>query len=246
MSNTLKNYVSLELNISPEDLNDDDIFNLQINRLKKKYKDYIGLSFNVENSYLIKRIIIRFDASIIKNIVYSINNIPIDCESSSINSMKIVDIKPIKKSELTDKELYDFFNYTSNVFDDTKEFQEYYGLMDDTKNIPYFIEDEKLNVKIGHLHEELEEIEKAVKNKDLSEFADAIIDLIYVAAGLGALCKLPMHALWNDVQNSNMVGKERVTSLDNATKRKSTFDVRKTAEWVGPRGKDIIKIESEK
>jgi hypothetical protein len=103
-----------------------------------------------------------------------------------------------------------------------------------------------LDVKIGHLKEELAEIEKAAANGDLVEFADGIIDLIYVAAGLGALCRLPMHQLWNDVQNSNMVGKERVTSLDNATKRGTTFDVRKGPNWVGPRGADIIKIATEK
>ena len=100
-------------------------------------------------------------------------------------------------------------------------------------------------MKIGHLKEELAEIEKAAENGDLAEFADGIIDLIYVASGLGNLCRLPMHELWNDVQNSNMVGKERVTSLDNATKRGSTFDVRKGPNWVGPMGKNIIENISE-
>ena len=100
-------------------------------------------------------------------------------------------------------------------------------------------------MKIGHLEEELAEIKKAAENGDLVEFADGIIDLIYVASGLGNLCRLPMHQLWNDVQNSNMIGKVRVKSLSDATKRGSTFDVKKGPNWVGPRGADIIKIATE-
>lgn len=249
---SLVEYIKNEFGLSAIDLND---IKLYYNKLKNKFKDYIGLSIYVDNKS-INRYIINFNEEINKQTIsinhnvkininaYSIDNVFIDFKAFDVNSMKIIDIKPIKKDELTTEELYKFFNYKANVFDDTKLFQEYYGLMDDTKNNPYFIEDDKLKVKIGHLHEELGEIEKAVENKDLSEFADAIIDLIYVAAGLGALCKLPMHELWNDVQNSNMVGKERVKSLDTATKRKTTFDVRKTKDWIGPRGKEIINYVS--
>lgn len=249
---SLIEYIKNEFGLLAIDLND---VKLYYSKLKNKFKDCIGLSIYVDNKS-INRYIISFNAEINKQTInvnrnvkininaYSIDNVFIDFKAFDVNSMKIIDIKPIKKDELTVEELYKFFNYKANVFDDTKLFQEYYGLMDDTKNNPYFIEDDKLKVKIGHLHEELNEIEKAVENKDLSEFADAIIDLIYVAAGLGALCKLPMHELWNDVQNSNMVGKERVKSLDTATKRKTTFDVRKTKDWIGPRGKEIINYVS--
>jgi hypothetical protein len=144
---------------------------------------------------------------------------------------------------MTPEEIAMLFNHISNVFDDTFDFQVKYGLMtreEMFEKAPYFIQKDNLMMKIGHLEEELAEIKKAAENNDIVEFADGIIDLIYVAAGLGNLCRLPMHQLWNDVQNSNMVGKERVTSLDNATKRGSTFDVRKTDKWVGPRGAEII------
>ena len=97
-------------------------------------------------------------------------------------------------------------------------------------------------VKVGHLHEELDELEKAWANGDLAEAADALIDLVYVANGAMNLCNLPASVLWRDVQNSNMIGKERVKSLDNATKRGSTFDVKKTKDWVGPRGSELIEV----
>lgn len=173
----------------------------------------------------------------------TINNILVFTDNEYINGLLIESIEPITKDTLDDKEVSLLFAHDANVFDDTFDFQVKYGLMtreEMYEKPPYFIEKNNLMMKIGHLKEELAEIEKAAENGDLPEFADGIIDLIYVAAGLGNLCRLPMKELWNDVQNSNMVGKERVTSLDNATKRGSTFDVRKTDKWVGPRGAEII------
>lgn len=175
--------------------------------------------------------------------IHSINGIGFNINEPNLNGYEIEDIKPILKTDMTPEETVMLFNHISNVFDDTFDFQVKYGLMTHEEmfeKAPYFIPKENLMMKIGHLKEELSEIERAAENNDIAEFADGIIDLIYVASGLGNLCRLPMHQLWNDVQNSNMVGKERVTSLDNATKRGSTFDVRKGPNWVGPRGKDII------
>lgn len=175
--------------------------------------------------------------------IHTINGIGFDIHESNLNGYGIESIKPILKTEMTSEEVVMLFSHTSNVFDDTFDFQIKYGLMTHEEmfeKAPYFIQKDNLMMKIGHLEEELAEIKKAAENNDLAEFADGIIDLIYVASGLGNLCRLPMHQLWNDVQNSNMVGKERVTSLDNATKRGSTFDVRKTDKWVGPRGANII------
>ena len=176
--------------------------------------------------------------------IKTINNVTACTFLHEINGMYIESIEPVTKDTLDAKEVALLFAHEANVFDDTFDFQVKYGLMSREEmfeKAPYFIEKDNLMMKIGHLKEELAEIEKAAENGDLAEFADGIIDLIYVAAGLGNLCRLPMKELWNDVQNSNMVGKERVTSLDNATKRGSTFDVRKTDKWVGPRGADIIK-----
>ena len=175
--------------------------------------------------------------------IQTINGIGFSIDESNLNGHEIEEIKPILKTQMTPEEIAMLFNHTSNVFDDTFDFQVKYGLMtreEMFEKAPYFIQKDNLMMKIGHLEEELAEIKKAAENNDIVEFADGIIDLIYVASGLGNLCRLPMHQLWNDVQNSNMVGKERVTSLDNATKRGSTFDVRKTDKWVGPRGAEII------
>ena len=222
--------------------------------LANKFPDHVGLCFELENTDY--RYIAPFawpslmsgNGDDFFEVVYSANHVRIDSNKDTINGNKVKSITPISKKDLTDDELYNIFSVAANVFDDTEKFQKFYGLMSETEDKtepPYFIQKENLMMKIGHLEEELAEIKKAAENGDLVEFADGIIDLIYVASGLGNLCRLPMHQLWNDVQNSNMVGKVRVKSLDDATKRGSTFDVKKGPNWVGPRGGDILKVATE-
>lgn len=226
--------------------------------LQAKLPDYVGLRVELEDSpyhYIISLnqtalalgYHIEGDDGVLET-VYTLNGVRVNADSDTINGKKIKSITPVSKRDLSPEEVHRIFDYTANVFDDTEKFQKFYGLMTETEDKtmpPYFIQKENLMMKIGHLEEELAEIKKAAENGDLVEFADGIIDLIYVASGLGNLCRLPMHQLWNDVQNSNMVGKERVKSLDAATKRGSTFDVRKTDMWVGPRGADIIEVTAE-
>lgn len=157
----------------------------------------------------------------------------------------IEDIKCFNKSQVSIEDLIEYYNgfVCANVFEDTDNFQLKFKLKEKQQQ-PGFITDEQMAMKIGHLKEELNEIEAAFKNKDLAECADGLMDLIYVAAGLANLMNLPCDLLWKDVQNSNMAFKERVTSLENATKRGSTFDVRKTKDWIAPRGKELIENAS--
>ena len=211
-------------------------------KMRECFPDMVGLVFNMKD--VDYRYIVSFKERISSyGTIKSINFVDIYADFASVGGIDIESIAPISKKDLTAEEVTYLFTYPAAVFADTAEFQEFYGLMTSKEKhteAPYFITKENLDMKIGHLKEELAEIEKAAAEGDLAEFADGIIDLIYVAAGLGALCRLPMNTLWNDVQNSNMIGKVRVTSLDDATKRGSTFDVKKGPNWVGPRGKDII------
>lgn len=157
-----------------------------------------------------------------------------------------VEIKFLRKGDCTPEELYAIYAEGGNIeaFRDTDDFQKFYGLKNNETEGegPRFLDNDKMSVKIGHLHEELDELEKAWKEGDLAEAADAIVDLIYVASGAANLCNLPIDVLWRDVQNSNMIGKERVKKLSDATKRGSTFDVKKTKDWVGPRGSELIEV----
>lgn len=126
--------------------------------------------------------------------------------------------------------------WNTNIFDDTMAFQQKYGLW--RKDQFGILPEEEMKVKIGHLYEELAEIDKAHKEGNIYEISDGLTDLIYVASGLLNLMNMPAQALWNDVQVRNMQ-KIRATK-DNVGKRGSTFDVIKPEGWLPPRTKDII------
>lgn len=127
-------------------------------------------------------------------------------------------------------------NVSADMSWDTRVFQHAYGLLDNS--VYGFLEDDKMKVKIGHLDEELAEIKKAYEEKDLYEFCDGILDLVYVALGTLNLMNMPIKALWRDIQVRNM-SKVRATK-DNMGKRETTFDVIKPEDWSGPRTKEII------
>ena len=71
---------------------------------------------------------------------------------------------------------------------------------------PQIPSEERCNLRISLLDEELRELEEAVRNKDIIEIADALCDIQYVLAGavlefgLGEKFK----ALFEEVQRSNM------------------------------------------
>jgi predicted HAD superfamily Cof-like phosphohydrolase len=71
---------------------------------------------------------------------------------------------------------------------------------------PQIPSEERCNLRISLLHEELKELEEAVGNKDIIEIADALCDIQYVLSGavlefgLGEKFK----ALFEEVQRSNM------------------------------------------
>lgn len=143
----------------------------------------------------------------------------------------------INDEDLDTQEYHSLMNtWSTNIFDDTMAFQQKYGLW--RKDQFGILSEEEMKVKIGHLYEELAEIDKAHKEGNIYEISDGLIDLIYVASGLLNLMNMPAQALWNDVQARNMQ-KIRATK-DNVGKRGSTFDVIKPEGWLPPRTKDIV------
>ena len=143
----------------------------------------------------------------------------------------------INDEDLDTQEYHSLMNtWSTNIFDDTMAFQQKYGLW--RKDQFGILPEEEMKVKIGHLYEELAEIDKAHKEGNIYEISDGLTDLIYVASGLLNLMNMPAQALWNDVQARNMQ-KIRATK-DNVGKRGSTFDVIKPEGWLPPRTKDII------
>ena len=84
--------------------------------------------------------------------------------------------------------------------------------------------------------EELEEFVKGCEEQDLSQQADALVDLVYVALGtaiqMGLTYAWP--TLWADVQRANM---DKVRGVG---KRGNLVDVIKPNGWVGPQTSIIL------
>ena len=74
----------------------------------------------------------------------------------------------------------------------------------DVKNKPSFSTDKINKLRLDLIKEELEELNEAMKNKDLLEVADALTDILYVTYGAGHAFGIDLDKCFNEVQNSNM------------------------------------------
>ena len=74
----------------------------------------------------------------------------------------------------------------------------------EVKNKPSFSSDKINKLRIDLIKEELEELIKAMNNKDLLEVADALTDILYVTYGAGHAFGIDLDKCFEEVQNSNM------------------------------------------
>lgn len=79
------------------------------------------------------------------------------------------------------------------------------------------------------LTEELYELNTGLMTADIVEAADAIVDLIYFAYGLGFQMGLPMNMLFDIVHEANM------RKVKGMTKRGNPDDAAKPADWKDPK-----------
>ena len=64
---------------------------------------------------------------------------------------------------------------------------------------------DKINsLRVSLINEELEELKKAISEKDILEIADALTDLLYVTYGAGHAFGIDLDKCFGEVQNSNM------------------------------------------
>ena len=64
---------------------------------------------------------------------------------------------------------------------------------------------EKINsLRISLISEELEELKQAIFEKNLTEVADALTDILYVTYGAGHAFGIDLDKCFDEVQNSNM------------------------------------------
>ena len=63
----------------------------------------------------------------------------------------------------------------------------------------------KINdLRINLIKEELSELQKALKEKDIIEVADALTDILYVTYGAGHAFGINLDKCFEEIQNSNM------------------------------------------
>ena len=87
-------------------------------------------------------------------------------------------------------------------FDSVKKFMETFG--QEVKTKPEFPSEKIVNLRYGLIKEELEEFEQALKDKNLTEVADSLTDILYVTYGAGVAFGIDLDKCIDEVQRSNM------------------------------------------
>ena len=87
-------------------------------------------------------------------------------------------------------------------FEDVKTFMETFGQMVRTK--PQFPDEKTMQLRCDLIKEELNELEHAIKTKNLKEVADALTDILYVTYGAGYAYGIDLDKCFKEVQSANM------------------------------------------
>ena len=87
-------------------------------------------------------------------------------------------------------------------FEDVKKFMDTFGQIVETK--PQFPNDKTMQLRFDLIKEELNELEHAMKTKNLKEIADALTDILYVTYGAGYAYGINLDKCFKEVQRANM------------------------------------------
>ena len=87
-------------------------------------------------------------------------------------------------------------------FDDVKTFMQTFG--QEVKINAKFPEEKIVKLRYNLIKEELNELQNAIKTKDLKEIADALTDILYVTYGAGHAYGIDLDKCFSEVQRSNM------------------------------------------
>jgi len=87
-------------------------------------------------------------------------------------------------------------------FEDVKKFMDTFGQIVRTK--PQFPDNKTMQLRFDLIKEELNELEHAMKTKNLKEIADALTDILYVTYGAGYAYGIDLDKCFKEVQRANM------------------------------------------
>jgi predicted HAD superfamily Cof-like phosphohydrolase len=126
------------------------------------------------------------------------------------------------------------------IMSDVRAFHEKFG--QPYNRLPRELPRDLWDFRYNFLHEELSEYHSAMIHRDLEKQFDALIDLMYVAAGTAYLHGFRMPEGWDRVQAANMA-KVAAKSADEsraASGRGSTYDIIKPPGWKPADLKDLL------
>ena len=87
-------------------------------------------------------------------------------------------------------------------FESVKMFMETFG--QEIKEKAKFPTNKITNLRYELIKEELEDLKKAIEERDIKEVADALTDILYVTYGAGHAFGINLDKCFLEVQNSNM------------------------------------------
>ena len=87
-------------------------------------------------------------------------------------------------------------------FQSVKKFMQTFG--QEVKSKAEFPKEKIVQLRYELIKEELEELNQAIKEKDIKEVADALADILYVTYGTGHAFGIDLDKCFNEVQQSNM------------------------------------------
>tara|TARA_B100000795_G_scaffold196506_1_gene150551 strand:+ start:330 stop:701 length:372 start_codon:yes stop_codon:yes gene_type:complete len=87
-------------------------------------------------------------------------------------------------------------------FESVKKFMQTFG--QEVKSKAEFPKEKIVQLRYELIKEELEELNQAIKEKDIKEVADALADILYVTYGAGHAFGIDLDKCFNEVQQSNM------------------------------------------
>ena len=87
-------------------------------------------------------------------------------------------------------------------FDDVKTFMQTFG--QEIKIKATFPKEKIVKLRYDLIKEELNELQNAIKTKNLKEVADALTDILYVTYGAGHAYGIDLDKCFSEVQRSNM------------------------------------------
>ena len=87
-------------------------------------------------------------------------------------------------------------------FDDVRTFMQTFG--QEVKNKAEFPKEKIIKLPYDLIKEELNELQNAIKTKNLKEIADALTDILYVTYGAGHAYGIDLDKCFGEVQKSNM------------------------------------------